>query len=151
TNASRYLASAADAVRTSLRDPRWSRPLLADVLLLALIALFIAGALTVVLVFLRHVRYFLHDFKHLFPRGAHVLQTSVLAVLVLALPVIFGLGPFAILFTLAASTWLYMALRERLVVGIFLTVLGVLPLAAELAVRASAFQGTTAELVLRVE
>jgi hypothetical protein len=111
------------------RDRRWRDGAILDLFAAALSAIIASFALFTAVVFLRHVRYFFHDVNHLFPKGVSELQTSILAAMVLAAPVVFRLGPFAILATLLAAAWLYMSTSERIVATFLVGAVAAIPLA----------------------
>jgi tetratricopeptide (TPR) repeat protein len=142
---------AARALAASWREPRWRMPGLAEAAGGLLLAVAAAAASALALFFVRHARYFLHDFRHLFPEGASAWQTTPLAVLVLALPLAVGHSPFAFFLVLALASWGYLERGERLAAAAALGVLGGLPLAAESVAERTAFAGTRAEVVWLVE
>lgn len=151
TNVGRYAGSTVDALRATWDEPRWRAALIAD-LAAALIGSFLLAAAGVVLMlFLRHARYFLHDFHHLFPRGAWQAQTAIAGLLVLSLPVLFGLGPFAFLLTLALASWLHLSTNEKVVVAVLFVLSGAAPISAQLAERWTEFTGTRAETIYLVQ
>ncbi len=146
-----YVGSVQNGLAAMLRDPRYRRPVLADLASAVIFAL-LATALTVTLVlFLRKVRYFLHDFHHLFPRSAARWQSLAIAGLLLSLPIVFRLGLTPILLVLFAAVVLYLSVVERIVAAALIALLGVLPLLAGVAVEQTAFAGTVAEDLQRLE
>ncbi|MBI5549471.1 MAG: tetratricopeptide repeat protein, partial [Deltaproteobacteria bacterium] len=147
----RYLDATLQAVKATWREPRWRAATLAEIAAALLGAFLLAGAAVVLLVFLRHVRYFLHDVHHLFPSGSWRAQTSLAGILFVLLPLLFGLGPFLFLFGLALASWLHMGRAEKAVVAALMAVFGLLPLGASLVEREAAFSGTRAELIYLVE
>lgn len=149
TNVSRTLGSSWDAIRATLSEPRWRGALLIDLGAASFASFLIAGGILIGLVFLRHGRYFLHDFHHLFPHGAWFPQTTALAAVALGLPIV--VGPFFGLFGLALASWLFMRRGERVAIGIYLALLGPLSLGFAGVVRFAAFAGTPAELVYRLD
>lgn len=147
----RYLSAYQQAVSHTLEDPRYLRPLLADlatVLLLAFIGCTIA---VVAVLFLRRAWYFLHDFHFFFPRAAARWQTSALAVLVLSLPIVFRLGVVPTLLMLFAASTLYLSTKERVVAVVLIGALGAVPVLGELVVERTAFADTPAEDLYRIE
>lgn len=132
-------------------EQRTLRPLGVDALTALMTAIFAAGAAIALLLFARSLRYFLHDFHHLFPRGASPLQTALLALILVALPFVFRLGPFAIFATLLAVSWFYLERSERIVAGLWLAMAGGAPLLVGLAADQLAWDGTPAESVYAVE
>ena len=102
-------------------------------------------AVVVILVLLlRQIRYFFHDFHHLFPRAAARWQSGVLAVLLLLLPLGLHLGLVPVLLVLFLAMVLYLSLAERLVVGGLIALLGVIPVLGGLLAGAASFSGTPA-------
>lgn len=147
----RYLAAYQQAVTHTLDDPRYLRPLLADLATVVLIA-FIGCAIAVLSVlFLRRAWYFLHDFHFLFPRAAARWQTAALALLVLSLPIVFRLGVVPMLLTLFAASTLYLSTRERVVAVLLIGAMGAVPLLGELLVERTAFADTPAEELYQIE
>jgi tetratricopeptide (TPR) repeat protein len=111
-------------------EPRWCRPILADLAVAGLAGLLVAGAVVLVLLAIRYGRVAFHDFHHLFPRAAIPAQTAVLGALVVAAPAVLGQGPLWVGTVVAAAIWLHLARAERLVVGLWLAALGLAPFAA---------------------
>lgn len=141
----RYFSSVQRGLVRLLSEPRYARPLLAD----AGTALLAAFAFTVILVvavlFARRARYFLYDLHFLFPRAVPRWQTAAMGLVLLALPIVFRLGVVpSLLFAFAAAA-LYLSLAERIVAAVLIGALGLVPIAAELLVRHSAFADTPAE------
>jgi tetratricopeptide (TPR) repeat protein len=146
------LGAAADAGAAALRDPQTVRAFRGDLLAALLAALAAAGLLTLLLPALRALRLLLHDFHHLpLLRGTAGAQATFLALVLLALPVVLGLGPLAVAATWLTFTWLYLSLRERLVASAVLLLLFALPWGAERAAALTVWTGTLAEHVHLIE
>lgn len=148
--------AALDALRGAaaavLREPHARRALLADLAGAVLVGLVAAASLLVLVLFARTLRLFLHDFHHLpVVRGGAPIQAGFLALVLLSLPVVFRLGPLALLATCALAAFLYLSLPERLLVTAALALVIALPSLAALSARATAFAGTLAEQVWEVE
>jgi hypothetical protein len=150
-NVSRYLGEAREAFLTLAKDPRYRRPVLADLGALGLMAWSATAAALVVLLFLRRVRYALHDFHHLLPRAVARWQSALLGLLLLGLPVTFGLGGVAVLLVLLGAVALYLTRVERMVAAVLVAGVGLAPLAAGQLARVTAFAGTPAEDVYLLE
>jgi len=135
-----------------LREPHTVRAFLGDVAAAGLSAVAVAAAVTLLVLFARRARLFFHDFGHLpVVRSATALQAFTLALVLLAIPLAAGLGPWAGLAILAAAAWPYLVRRERLVASAGLAALALLPWAAEGAARWTAWTGTPAEEVFELE
>jgi hypothetical protein len=67
----------------------------------------------VAVLFGRRVRYFLHDFHHLFPRGLGRFQSIAVAAAVLLTPVLLRLGLVPVLLVLFGGMALYRSMAER--------------------------------------
>ncbi len=134
-----------------LRDPRYRRPLLADLSTGLLVALLATAALTTALLFVRRARYFFHDFHHLFPKGAARWQSILGAGVLLLVPPSLQLGLLPMLLVLFAAAALYWTLRERLVVAALILLASLTPLVAQLITERTVFAGTPAEDVYRLE
>jgi hypothetical protein len=146
------LAALGDAALAAAREPHVARAFLGDVLSAALAAAVTTAAALVVLLLLARLRLFLHDFHHLpLLRGTASVQASFLALVLLGMPLAFGLGPFAAISVAALAAWLYLSRRERLVVTAALAALAALPWAAAGAARLTVWTGTWAERVYEME
>jgi tetratricopeptide (TPR) repeat protein len=140
------------AAAAALREPHSRRALFADLLGAALVGLVAAASLLLLVLFARTLRLFLHDFHHLpVVRGGAAIQASFLALVLLSLPVVFRLGPLALLATCALAAFLYLSLVERLLATAALALVIALPSLTALAARATAFAGTLAEEVWELE
>jgi tetratricopeptide (TPR) repeat protein len=146
------LSAVGDALAAARRDPPTARAFLADASAAILAALFGASLGVTALLFLRRVRLFLHDVHHLpLLRGAAPVQAGFLALVLLAIPLALGLGPFAVAATGLLAVWLYLSTAERVVASAALAALLALPWAAEGAARLAAWTGTPAEVVDALE
>lgn len=139
------------AIGQLLSDPRFVRPVLADVGAALLFALVATAAAVAVVLFARRVRYFLHDFHHLFPRAASRWQSGFLAFLILTLPIGLHLGIVPTLLVMLLSVSLYLSAVERWVAAVLLVLVSVIPLLAGLLADGTGFAGTLAEDVYRLE
>jgi tetratricopeptide (TPR) repeat protein len=134
------------------RDPHVTRALLGDLAGAGIAALFGAAAATVALLFLSRLRLFLHDFRHLpVVRSGTPGQATVLALALLALPVVFRLGPFAMLLAGALAAWAYLGRWERIAATAALLALVAIPWMAGQAARVTTWQGTLADEVHEME
>lgn len=146
------LAALGDALGAAMREPHTLRAFQGDVAAAGLAALFTAAAATLVLLLLRSLRLFLHDFHHLpLLRGSAAVQAGFLGVVLLAVPLAFGLGPFLVLGTALLASWLYLSLSERVVASLAMAALAALPWAAEAVAGATTWTGTLAEEVYELE
>ena len=146
------LSALGSAVAAAWREPHTARAFLADLASALLAALFTAAAASIVVLCARRLRLFLHDFHHLpIVRSGASIQAAFLALVLLALPVVFRLGPFAILFVLVAAVWLYLGTAERAVATAALLATIALPVLALAAARATAWTGTLAEQIFELE
>lgn len=147
----RYTEELWVAGKAALSDPRYARPIAADVGASALLALLGTATLTVLLLFLRRARSLFHDVHHLFPAAARRWQSAAVAVLLLSLPLVFRLGLTPFLLVLFAAVSFHLSARERLVGAVMLALLGVVPTAAGWLAARTAFAGTVAEDVYLLE
>jgi tetratricopeptide (TPR) repeat protein len=145
-------AALADGVAAAWREPHTVRAFVGDLAGAALAALFASSAALIALLFAGRIRLFLHDFHHLpVVRAGTPVQGAVLAVVILSLPLVFGLGPFAALLAAAVAAWMYLSTRERAAVTAALVALVALPWLARQAAAATAWQGTLADDVYELE
>jgi tetratricopeptide (TPR) repeat protein len=113
---------------------------------LVLTAIFVVAVL-----FARRAYYFFYDFHFLFPRAAARWQTTLAALLLLSLPVVFRLGVAPALLAVFAATTLYLPLGERLVGAALIACLGLVPTLGGLAVEATALAETPAATLAKIE
>ncbi len=147
----RYLGALKTALVLQVRDPRYARPMLADIATTLLLAL-VGTAIAVLLVLLlKRGVYFLYDFHFLFPRAAARWQTNALAVILLIMPIVFRFGVVPSLLALFAAVTLYLSLAERVVAAVLIGLLGLIPLAGGWVTRTTAFAGTQAEALYVLE
>ena len=147
----RYFTELRRSFVLALRDPRYARALGADAATTILLALLGTAIFGVLVLFLRRLRYILHDFHHLFPRAAQRWQTGAVAFLLLALPLVFRMGAVAELLALFFASCFYLSLKERIVAAVLIALVGVVPLGAGAIARHTAFAGTVAEDVFQLE
>jgi tetratricopeptide (TPR) repeat protein len=133
------------------KDPRYSASAWANVGTEALLAWVATTWVVVVLLAMRRVRFLFHDVRHLVAGAAAKWQISILLVVVLALPVLFGLGPFYVLIALFAGMTFYLEWRERLVAAALLVGVALTPVAGAWLAQGVAFFGTPAEDAYLVE
>ncbi len=146
-----YLKEVRKALRSLAKDPRYQRPAVADVGVVALMAVLATAVVGVGVLFMRRVRYFLHDFHHLFPKVTARWQSATLAILLLCTPVVFRLGLVPLLLLLLLAVSFYLSMVER-VVGVVLVVLvALVPVGIGQLARQTAFSGTVAEDVYVLE
>ncbi len=149
-NVGPVLAAVRDAFAAAFGEPELVRAFWADVLGAALAALVTAAFATVLVLVLKHVRFFLHDFHHLpLLRGTAPVQAGFLALVLLTIPL--AVGPLAALAVALLTVWLYLSNGERLVAAAALAVLLCAPWAAGGVARLTAWTGTVAERVYGVE
>ncbi|WP_242345564.1 hypothetical protein [Anaeromyxobacter terrae] len=146
------LAALRDTALAAARDPQTRRAFLADVLAAALAAAVTCAVAVLVLLLARRLPLLVHDFHHLpLVRGTARVQAAFLAIVLLAAPIAFGLGPLVTLAVLALAAWPYLARAERAVATAALAALLAVPWASSAAARTTAWTGTLAERVQAVE
>jgi len=146
------LAALGAGLAAAAREPHTVRAFLGDIAGAALAALFAAASATVALLFLRHLRLFLHDFHHLpVVRSGTPVQAAVLALVLVSLPLLFRLGPVAMLLTAAVAVWLYLSTAERATTTVAILAVIAIPYLGREAVRATSWQGTLADDVYELE
>lgn len=139
------------AVATTISDPRYFRPALADFATALLTALAALAVAVVLVLFARRARYFFYDFHFLFPKALARWQSAAVAVLILLLPIVFRMGVAPALLALFAAVVLYLTTAERVVAAVLVTLLGVMPALGALVVHHTAFAGTPAETAYLLE
>lgn len=147
----RYLGALQRGLATQLADPRYRRPLIADVAAVTIISLIATALVVVVVLLLRRGYSFFYDFHFLFPRAAARWQTAALGVLLLSLPIVFRMGVVPTLLAFFAAVTLYLSVRERVVAVVLIGLLGFAPQLGGLVVEHTAFAATPAEELFTVE
>jgi tetratricopeptide (TPR) repeat protein len=147
----RYLSEVWQALLCLWRDPRYARPVLGDFGVSLIFALLATCAAVIAALFLRTVRYLLHDFHHLFPRVTLRWQSGIFACLILLLPVACRLGLMPSLLVWLAAITAYLTAAERGVVSALVVLLAFAHLGAQWMARSTAFPGTVSEEIYRVE
>ncbi len=147
----RTLSALNEGIRLTLSDPRYSRPLMADLGAIVLLTLIALAAAVMTVLALRRGSYFLYDFHFFFPRAAARWQTAALAIIVVALPVVFRLGWVPSLLAVFAALTMYLTMVERAVAVVLVSLLGFLPLLGQAVVERTTFAGTPAERLYLVD
>lgn len=146
------LSEVGAAVLAACREPHAARAILGDVLVAATGSAFVTSAVVLVLLFLRRARAVLHDVQHLpVLRLLTRLQAGFLGAVALVAPLAFDLGPVVFLAGLALVSCAYLGRRERLVATAALASIALLPWAAERSAAVTAWAGTLADDVYRLE
>lgn len=151
SNVGRYLSALGKGLWAQMRDPRYSRAMVADGATICFIALIATSVMTMLVLLLRRGYYFLYDFHFFFPAAAARWQTSALALLLLSLPIVFRMGIAPILLACFAALTMYLSWAERVVTAVLIGLLGFIPLIGELVVERTAFAQTAAEELYRIE
>ena len=151
SNAGEALVAVRDGAVRAFSEPETRLALWGNLGAAGALGLSLAAVLALLALVVRTLRYALHDFHHLFPRGALPAQTAVLFALVLLLPWAFKLGPMAELCALVGAVFLYLRTVERVLATALLGLLAAVPLLSGLGARHLAYSGTLAQAVDRVE
>ncbi|HEX8438945.1 tetratricopeptide repeat protein [Archangium sp.] len=147
-----YFREVKAALSVMVKDPRYRRPVMADLGAVFLVAVLATAAVVVGVLFARRVRFFLHDFHHLFPKAAARWQTAALAVLLLiGTPISLRLGLVPVLLLLLVSVAFYLSVSERAVAAVLLVLAALVPFAAGKMALSASFAGTVAEDVYVLE
>jgi tetratricopeptide (TPR) repeat protein len=146
------LSAMYDAVSAALGEPHTRRAFLGDLSAALFAALLTASALALAVVLLRSIRPFLHDFHHLpLLRGSASVQAGFLGLVLLATPLVFGLGPIAVVAVALLAVWLYLSTAERLALTAALLVVAATPWAAQEVARSIAWTATLGDAVHELE
>jgi tetratricopeptide (TPR) repeat protein len=148
---SRYMGEIQSGLSALVSDPRFWRPALGNLGAMALLAVLATAAAVVAVLFGRRVRYALHDFHHVFPRGLGRWQSVAVAAAIFLMPVLLRLGVVPVLLVMFGSIVLYLSIAERAVAAVLLALAGLIPLAAGQLAQSTVFAGTVAEDVYVLE
>ena len=136
------------AVRAAIADPRESRAFLANTGSVVFLGVLAAGAMFVLLLFLRYGRLYAHDVFHLFPTGARRWQTAILAAILIAAPFLLHLGIAPVLFAMLVACALYAGTAEVIVSLLLLGAVAAAPAAGAALARLGAFAGPASDAYL---
>jgi hypothetical protein len=146
------LGALRDAAAAGRREPHVLRAFYGDLASAGLAAVVVAALAAVLLLLVRRLRLFLHDFHDLpLLRGTASIQSGFLALVLLALPAAFGLGPVAVVCVALVAVWVYLSLAERIVATLAVAALVAVPAVTGVAARATAWTGSLAEVVHDLE
>ncbi|HEY6101463.1 MAG TPA: hypothetical protein VIW03_18640 [Anaeromyxobacter sp.] len=152
TKVGQALGALADGLGAAAREPHTVRAFYGDLASAAFAAVFVAALATIFLLVVRRLRIFFHDFHHLpLLRGTAFVQSAFLGLVLLAMPILLGLGPIASAGVALIAVWVYLRLAERAVATCALLALVALPWAAGAVARSTAWTGSLAERVDDVE
>lgn len=146
----RALSALSGAWTVTLDDLRSRRHAIADEALTLVFGLVLACAALVVLLILRYAGLFFHDFHHLFPRGTPRWQTAFVALVLVALPWLFGAGALGSVALASVLVAFSVSRSEAVALTSAFALLAATQFAASGAVRAGAF-GLVAHDVYIVE
>jgi tetratricopeptide (TPR) repeat protein len=105
----------------------------ADMLLMAVLAVFATAIVMAIALFFRYGRSMAHDFREMLSRRMSGGSVSVLAFALLFLPIFFWLGPLWLMFYWLAIFFGYASPAERAIIVILLLLVALLPIAADAA------------------
>ncbi len=146
----RHFSSAASACWRALQrtwaDPRERRYAAGMALELFGLAVFAVCILFLTLLIVRPLGLLRHDAHHLFPRGSSEVQTSILVLLLLALPFLFSVGPLPVLCVMLLAGILYTTRTEAGLAAAALVLLALSPKVLAMSARWSASGGAAAEV-----
>jgi tetratricopeptide (TPR) repeat protein len=115
-----WLALIARAAGLYVTDWRMSMLLQANIVAWVLETLLLFTFVIIALLYIRHGRYCIHDFNHLFPRAVSPFQSAILAILILAFPLLMKAGVAWCIVAWTAVVWWSLATHERVVVSLLL-------------------------------
>src|SRR5256885_12094330 len=142
----RVAASATiNAARAAISDPREGRAFLANTGSVIFAGLLAAAAAFALLLFLRYARFYAHDVFHLFPAGARRWQTTMLAAVLIAAPLLLRLGIAPVFFAILIACALYATTAEVVVSLLLLACVAAAPSAAAVLARLAAFGGPASD------
>lgn len=147
----RYVGALYKGVAAQLHDPRYLRPMIADLVSVMLIAFILTSVAVILVLFLRRGYYAIYDFRFVLPGSVARWQTTSLALLLLAIPVVFRWGVVPSLLAFFAAVTLYLSWSERLVATTLIGLLGLVPVLGGMVVEHTVFATTPAEAVYRIE
>ena len=139
----RVFGGLTDAASAALRSPLIQNRVFVNLVVSVLLALSMAVILFSLLQLLRYLKLFLHDFHHIFPRGVAFVQTGILGILILMVPVFFRSGLVIILLSWLLMAWIYQNLRERVLTVLALLIMAGAPFALDVVVHGLNKQETT--------
>jgi tetratricopeptide (TPR) repeat protein len=115
------------ALRAFWSDSRWRERFLTNEVFRLLVAFTLAAMLFIAVHLFLRLRFFYHDFSHIFPRGVSRFQSGILLTLLLLVPVLFRWGLITVMLLMASIAFFYGTLRQRAVLLAAVAFLGALP------------------------
>jgi len=135
------------AARAAARNLRVRMRMLGNLSLALLAGGWMAFALFLLLAYVRHLRFLVHDFRHAFADKLPGFLAALLIVPVLAFPVVFGLGWVPLFAWLTVAIWAQLTKRERAVAAAFLLLGIATPVVGRQIAGFLAFEGGTEGLL----
>lgn len=132
------------AASATMRNLRARTRVLANASLALIAGALIAWVAFLLVSYLRHGRFLLHDFRHALADKMPVGLAALIFVPFLAFPLVFGLGVFALLAWLTIAVWIKLSTKERVVAALFLALGASAPAIAGRVAGLFAFEGGTA-------
>lgn len=129
------------AVRAASRNLRTKVRILGNAGLAALGGVFLCYAIFLLVAFIRHARFVAHDFRHALADNMPAWLAAIILLPFLVFPLVFGVGPFALLAWWSLVLWIKLTLRERIVVALFLVFGAASPFLFEKAALPFSFEG----------
>lgn len=129
------------AVRAALRNLRTKVRILGNGGLAALGGVFLCYAIFLIVALIRHARFVAHDFRHALADNMPAWLAAIILLPFLVFPLVFGVGPFALLAWWSLVLWIKMTQRERIVVALFLVLGAATPILLEKAALPFSFEG----------
>ncbi len=133
------IGSVRDAFRVTMSDVRSRRNAITNAALTGLFGFALACGVLVLLLILRYASLSLHDFHHLFPNGVPVWQTTIVAVVLLVLPVLMGMGVFGSIALAAIAVAVTAGRAEAIALGVAFVLLAAAQFGGDRVMRTGAF------------
>lgn len=117
--------------RALMREPTSKVLTVMGALTIGLVAVLLVLLLVSLLFLVRSFRFLAFDLHNALPRGAARWQLQLLVVLLAALPVVTAAGPVVAALWWLTLAWVYLSVREQIVVGVLALLVAVAPFAVE--------------------
>lgn len=117
--------------RALMREPTSTVLVAMGALTVALVAVLLVLLLASLVFLVRSFRFLAFDLHNALPRGAARWQLQLLVVLLAALPVVTAAGPVVACLWWLTLAWVYLSVREQIIVGVLALLLVAAPFAVE--------------------
>ncbi len=143
--AGEYVSEFLQGVRLSLTHLPSLQGVLVGIVAIVWVAGFLVMAFFSIIMLIRHLRLFSHDFGHFLPKGLSDLQRNIIGFIVLFVPFLLDLGLVPLFALWWVALWAYQARSERVVTVLMVLFVYLWPLLNTVMAHSMLFTGSVAD------